>query len=87
MALKIIEYHVLKRNLKEWKKDDVVYKEPLPFHPTCTAVNILRKLIKSVFDICYCVIEKSVQNVGKELKCNRFLLKYATGGLQLHPLR
>ena len=43
-------------------------------------------LIKSVFDICYCVIE-CVQNVGKKIKCNRFLLKYGTGGLQLHSLR
>jgi hypothetical protein len=61
-----------------------MYKELRFFHPACTAGTILRRLIKSVFEICYCVIEKMCKNVVKKLKCNRFLLKYGTGGLQLH---
>jgi hypothetical protein len=60
ISLKIIEYRVLKGNGKNWNKDDIIYKELLSFHPACTAVTVLRSLIKSVFEICYCVIEENV---------------------------
>jgi len=40
------------------KNDDIMYKELIYFHPACTAGVIFRRLIKSVFEIYYCLIEK-----------------------------
>jgi hypothetical protein len=51
------------------KKDGIMYEDLFSFHPACTAVTILRRLIKSAFETCYCVLEKKcVQNGGKKLK-------------------
>ena len=58
ITLQIIEYRVLREMGRNGKNDDIMYKELLSFHPARTAGAVLRRLIKSLFEICYCVIEK-----------------------------